>query len=289
MTKAKIAVQASTIKDRFKELGAYEALKRMAETGYHCIELSQVDMSPASIAEIKRAMADFDIEICAISGTTASRKPGEPNLIDNLEVFIEQCKELSCSYIRIGMMPFTEFVTVEKLEAFSALCEEICQKLAPHGIKLYYHNHHVEYQKRENGKTAFDIVLEKAPSLGCEVDVHWAQRGGCNPVEVVKKCAGRIDLLHLKDYRIKPITAELFQGEGQEAMMNFFKTYMPECVEFAELGEGNLDFPAIIEAGLESGSKYLIVEQDTTYGRDEFESLAISAAYLREIGYGDCC
>ena len=70
--------------------------------------------------------------------------------------------------------------------------------------------------------------------------------------------------------------------------MNFFKTYMPECVEFAELGEGNLDFPAIIKTGLESGSKYLIVEQDTTYGRDEFESLAISAAYLREIGYGDC-
>lgn len=287
MGRAKIAVQASTIKNKFKELGPYETLKKMAEVGYHCIELSQVDMSPESIAEIKRAMADFDIEVCSISGSTASRMPQEPNLVDNLDVFIGQCEELGCKYIRIGMMPFTEFATIEKLEAYAALCEDICSKLEPHGIKLYYHNHHVEYQKK-NGKTVFEIVLEKAPHLGCEVDVHWAQRGGCNPVEIIKKCAGNLDLLHLKDYRIKEITPEVFEGEGPQAMMGFFKNYFPNCVEFAEIGEGNLDWPAIIEAGLEAGSKYLIVEQDTTYGRDEFESLRISAEYLKKIGYADC-
>ena len=40
MGRAKIAVQASTIKNKFKELGPYETLKKMAEVGYHCIELS---------------------------------------------------------------------------------------------------------------------------------------------------------------------------------------------------------------------------------------------------------
>ena len=286
MGRAKIAVQASTIKNKFKELGAYEALKKMAEVGYHCIEMSQVDMNPENIAEIKRAMADFNIEVCSISGSTAGM-PGTPNLVDNLDVFIDQCNQLNCKYIRIGMMPFAEMATMEKLDAFCALCEEICAKLAPHGIKLYYHNHHVEYQKK-NGKTIVEHVLEKAPHLGCEVDVHWAQRGGCEPVSIIKQSAGNIDLLHLKDYRIKEITPELFEAPGAEGMMGFFKTYFPTCVEFAEIGQGNLNWPAIIEAGLEAGSKYLIVEQDTTYGRDEYESLAISAEYLKSIGYADC-
>ena len=71
MGRAKIAVQASTIKNKFKELGPYEALKKMAEVGYYCIEMSQVDMNPENIAEIKRAMADFNIEVCSISGSTA--------------------------------------------------------------------------------------------------------------------------------------------------------------------------------------------------------------------------
>lgn len=285
MARAKIAVQASTIKEKFKELGPYEALRRMTEVGYNCIELSQVDMSPESIAEMQRAQKDFGIEVCSISGSTASRG-SEPNLVDNLDVFIGQCEALGCKYIRIGMMPMAELATMEKLTAFCKVCEELCKKLELHGIKLYYHNHHVEYQKRENGKTVFEIVLEKAPHLGCEVDVHWVQRGGCNPIWAIEKATGNLDLLHLKDYRIKPITPELFAGEG--GMMNFFRDYFPNCVEFAEIGEGNLDWPAIIEAGLKAGSKYLIVEQDTTYGRDEYESLRISAEYLKKIGYADC-
>lgn len=287
MGRAKIAVQASTIKNKFKELGPYETLKKMAEVGYHCIELSQIDMSPASIEEIKRAQKDFDIEVCSISGSTASRGANEPNLVDNLDVFIDQCNQLGCKYIRIGMMPFTEFATMEKLKAYAALCEEICLKLAPHGIKLYYHNHHAEYQKKD-GKTVFEIVSENAPHLGNEIDVHWVQRGGCDPIDIISKCKGNLDLLHLKDYRIKEITPEAFQGEGMQAMMGFFKDYFPNCVQFAEIGEGNLNWPAIIEAGLAAGSKYLIVEQDDTYGRDEFESLRISAEYLKKIGYADC-
>jgi sugar phosphate isomerase/epimerase len=53
------------------------------------------------------------------------------------------------------------------------------------------------------------------------------------------------------------------------------------------VGEGNLDMKAIIEAGLAMGSKYLIIEQDDTYGKDPFESLAISADNLKRMGYQD--
>ena len=44
-------------------------------------------------------------------------------------------------------------------------------------------------------------------------------------------------------------------------------------IEFAEIGEGNLNIKEIIEAGLESGAQYFLVEQDDIYGRDPFDCL----------------
>ena len=58
-------------------------------------------------------------------------------------------------------------------------------------------------------------------------------------------------------------------------------------IEFAEIGEGNLDIKAIIEAGIESGAQYFLIEQDDTYGRDPFDCLKTSADNLRELGYAD--
>ena len=50
-----------------------------------------------------------------------------------------------------------------------------------------------------------DIIKENTTKLGFELDVHWIQRAGVNPVEFVKQYKGRISLLHLKDYRVGPM------------------------------------------------------------------------------------
>jgi len=47
------------------------------------------------------------------------------------------------------------------------------------------------------------------------------------------------------------------------------------------VGEGNLNWKAIIEAAEEGGVEWYIVEQDSCYGRDPFESLAISYRNLK--------
>ena len=57
--------------------------------------------------------------------------------------------------------------------------------------------------------------------------------------------------------------------------------------KFAEVGEGSIDMPACIQAGLDGGSEYFLVEQDNCYGRDPFESLKISHDNLVKMGYAD--
>lgn len=284
MARAKICVQAMTIKKAFAELGPYEALKKMAELGYHGVELSQVDMGADSVAEMKRACEEFDIEVAAISGGLDPRKEGDDALTVNLDKFVQDCKTLGAKYIRIGMMPVNYMASVETLKDFCRKAEDIAEKLKKEGIHLYYHNHHVEFQKVE-GRYVIDLVKEWAPNVGVELDVHWVQRGGENPVNVIPRLAGSLDLLHLKDYKVYPYGEALEKSEDDE---NLMREYFKDCVHFAEVGEGNLDMKAIIEAGLKAGSKYLIVEQDDTYGRDPYESLKISAENLKKMGYGDC-
>jgi sugar phosphate isomerase/epimerase len=60
-----------------------------------------------------------------------------------------------------------------------------------------------------------------------------------------------------------------------------------DVIQFGELGTGSLPLKDIIEESIASGVRYLLVEQDDTYGVDPFESLKISRDYLLELGYGN--
>ena len=49
-------------------------------------------------------------------------------------------------------------------------------------------------------------------------------------------------------------------------------------------GDCNLNWPAITQAAAEGGVEWYLVEQDTCYDRNPFESLAISYRNLRAMG-----
>ena len=52
-----------------------------------------------------------------------------------------------------------------------------------------------------------------------------------------------------------------------------------------EVGEGNLNWPAIYAACKKAGVLYAMVEQDDCYGADPFECLRVSYENLRKEGY----
>ena len=43
-----------------------------------------------------------------------------------------------------------------------------------------------------------DIIKNNTTKLGFELDVHWIQRAGENPVEFVKRYTGRISFITFK-------------------------------------------------------------------------------------------
>jgi sugar phosphate isomerase/epimerase len=94
-----------------------------------------------------------------------------------------------------------------------------------------------------------------------EIDTYWITHGGGDPAQWIGRCAGRIPCVHFKDMGVGP--------DRQPRM--------------AEVGEGNLNWPAILIACREADVRWYIVEQDKCY-RDPFDSLALSLGNLRQMG-----
>lgn len=283
---AKIGVQAMMLKDSFGEVGAFQTLKRITDIGYHAVEVSQIPMTTENVDQLVRARDELGMDIASVSAGLRG-KAGVPmdTLTDDYDKIVADCRRLDTTMVRIGMLPFDAMASLDLVLEFADQTNEYAERLAADGIRLYYHNHHIEFAKYD-GKLLLDIIADRAPAMGLELDVHWVQRGGKDPVATIRKYSDRVAMIHLKDYRIGQLPADAFTAlEAGD-----FKTFMDAftgVVQFAEVGEGNLDFAAIIAAAVESDAEYLLVEQDQLYGRDVFDCLQTSYDNLVALGHRD--
>ena len=287
MAKPKIGVQAMMLKEKFEEFGPFETLKKVSELGFSSVEISQIPMTAENVAELKRAKDELGMDIGALSCVVANEgSGGNDDLETKFDKIVEDCKTLDVDLLRIGMLPFKNMRNLDTVLEFTRQANDYAVKLKEHGINLYYHNHHVEFRKYD-GKFMLDIIAEECPDLGFELDLHWVQRGGANPIDIIEKYSDRIELIHLKDYRIGAIPDEAFELLDKGNVMEFYQAFT-NIIEFAELGQGSMDYKAIIEAILKAGGvRYMLVEQDMLYGRDPFDCLADSRDHLIELGYKD--
>ena len=111
------------------------------------------------------------------------------------------------------------------------------------GMSLLYHNHWQEMEQFD-GRLAIDILLaDTEPDvLGYEPDCAWISKGGQNPVELLRRYAGRVPCVHMKD--LAP------EGENEDQM------------GLADVGSGTLDWDAIFPQISASGARWYIVEHD---------------------------
>ena len=283
---ARLGVQAMMLKRDVAENGAYATWKRLSDIGLRVVEVSQIELTNRTRDEIVRAGDDFGMIVAAISaGMGPTGGGGNDSLRESFDKIVGDCRALGSRRVRIGMLPMTALASKDALLSFIADANEMARRLADEGIILSYHNHHVEFA-RVDGQLILDLIRNEAPDLKLELDVHWIQRGGMDPVTVLEKYAGAIDLVHLKDYRIGLPPAEAFDAlaAGDHAT---WAEHWSKLVQFAEVGRGTLDFAGVIEAGIAGGAEYLLIEQDEQYGRDIYDCLADSRAHLVELGYGD--
>lgn len=178
-------------------------------------------------------------------------------LTNDLDALAAEHKLWNCKNIGLGSLPEIFRTGQEGYREFAKLMSDIAVTLKDqHDLQFVYHNHDFEFE-RFDGMTGMEILLtESDPAVGFELDLYWVQAGGGSPAEWIRKVAGRMQVVHLKDM----------------AIVNRKQI-------FAEIGEGNMNYKEIINVCRETGVEWFVVEQDVCR-RDPFESLEISLRYL---------
>lgn len=251
MNEMNVAAQLYTLRNFLKtpaEVG--QALKRVKAMGYNAVQASGV--GPMDPQVLRRLADEAGVRICA-THISYDRLKGD------LDGVIKDHKVWDCRYVGLGSMPQQFRSGREGFIAFAKEFNEISKRIFDQGLKFIYHDHKFEFEKFD-GVTGMDLLLDNTDpeTFGFELDTYWIQAGGANPVEWIKKVEGRMEVVHFKDMAVK----------------NDRQVY-------AEIGEGNLNWRAIIDACRETGVRWYAVEQDECL-RDSFESLKMSFTYLEK-------
>ena len=267
----------SAREDAEKDLGAVCA--QLKEMGYDGVEFA--GFYGHSADEVK-AMLD-ETGLIPISSHRAI-----PDTVEEMMEVVAYHKRIGCKFIAVPYLdeahrPGAEGFAgmIAKIYQFSRLCKEA-------GIQLLYHNHDFEFIKL-SGMYGLDFLYAATPCdvLKTELDCCWVKYAGEDPAAYIRKYAGRAPIVHLKDYvgrKTEKSPYALISADGSGKDDGTAANPADVAFEFRPVGYGCQDVPSLIEAGLEAGAGWFIVEQDQWYNRPALEAAKMSRDYLKSIG-----
>ena len=259
----------------------YGTLKKVREMGYDGVEFYN-EFYGHSPVEVKA--------ICTELGLIPfSNHVPFQTMIDDLDQVIRDNTILGVQYIAFPYMdgPSRPANNPERFKETAARIAQIGAEVRKAGIQLLYHNHDFEFAKLPDGTVGHDYLFaNSAPEdLQVELDVCWSDYAGFPPAELITRYAGRIPVIHLKDYFKEGDMGgdpySLIGVSKEEAAKSGRGTF-----EYRPVGTGLVDIPAVIAASAASGVRWICVEQDEPRAgaRDRFEGPAESAQYLKANG-----
>jgi sugar phosphate isomerase/epimerase len=123
------------------------------------------------------------------------------------------------------------------------------------GLGFGWHNHFWEFAKAADGRFYLDVMLDAAPDILWEADLAWIVRGKADPATEVRRYAGRVKAVHIKDI------APAGQCEDEDG--------------WADVGHGTFDWPAILPVLKEVGVELFVAEHDKPNDVARFASRTI--------------
>lgn len=235
------------------------ALKLKA-LGYSYMQFSGAPYDADRIARVSKAS---EMPIC-LTHVPMDRIIGET------EKLMEEHEKFGCKNIGLGMMPLHVLLDGE---AFKKTVEDLNRAgelMQKNGFKFFYHHHHYEFMKNESNQTALEYMIKNAPYINFTADTYWLQYGGVNVLTYLDKLKGRMECVHLKDYRLETKKDEEGNVVGAEP-------------KFAPVGDGTIEFAPVVKKMQELGVKYFLVEQDDAVDYpDPLGQVARSIQYIKK-------
>jgi len=248
--KLKIGLQLYSVRD---DMAAdFEGtLKAVAEMGYEGVEFA--GLYGHSIAEVKALCKKYGL-------VPVSAHVSLAEMLEDLPGTLKAYKDLGCEYIVVPYLPEEYRPQAGNFEETLKILEYVGREAAAAGLTLLYHNHDFEFTVID-GEYYLDTIYRRvsAEYLQTEIDTCWANVGGADPSEYVRKYTGRAPVVHLKDFYKKG-----HKNEGLYELIGIEKkaSASEESFGFRPVGFGMQNMPEIIKASEDAGARWLVVEQD---------------------------
>ncbi|QII28192.1 sugar phosphate isomerase/epimerase [Stenotrophomonas maltophilia] len=244
-----IAVQMYTLRNA----GSLEQqLKIVHDAGVHAVET--VGTQGVSATELKQLLERYSIK--AVSSHVPLAE-----LRKDLDGVVAFNRSIGNTTLVVPYLDAKDRPT--DAAGWTALGQElgrIAKQVRAKGMRLAYHNHDFELVDF-NGRSGLELLFAAAgPDLQTELDLAWVARAGLDPAVMLATFRGRLFAVHAKD------NAPKGQAEDEDG--------------FAAVGQGVLDWKAILPAAAKAGVQWYIVEHDQP--RDPAKVIQTGADYLRE-------
>lgn len=245
----KIGVQLYTLRHELAQ--DFEGtLRKVAKLGFDEVEFAGLyNRDPR---EVRALLQSLNLEGVA-SHVNWARFKEDPDAL------IEETVALGADYMILAWMPEEERQTIAQWQDWIARFNDAGKKAKARGINFAFHNHEFEFIEID-GVKPYDLILEgiNRDDVKLELDLYWITLAGDDPKTYLAQFENGFPLAHVKD-------------------MTFSDKKM------ADVGSGDIDFPAIFAAAQTAGLRHYIVEHDNT--ADPFQSIENSLTYLRALDY----
>ncbi|QFU75449.1 sugar phosphate isomerase/epimerase [Halioglobus maricola] len=253
------ALQTFTVRKYLNSPQAIDTgMRRIRECGLNAIELAYVKLEKPEMDAMATASRSHDI-------TVGSSQITFDILSKRREWVLEFHEQLGCQRTAVSVLPFMAIQGGrDRLLRFADQLEELGRFYRERGVQLMYHHHDFEF-RHYGDEIGLDLLMNNTSPehVALELDTYWTARGGKSPQQLITDLAGRAQVVHLRDLRLKK---------------KLFSLAPTDCA----LGDGNLDVRRIVNACVEQGVKYMAIEQATS---NPYEEVARSVAHLKQLEF----
>ena len=219
-------------------------LRAVAAMGYDGVEA--FDLHGHDVVEVRGWLDELELDACGLHAPLVSVEADIASLAAT-------ARGLGTDRLVVSWVsPPTSAAEVADIHARLVALAPAAAEL---GVRLGFHNHDAELRRFDGEPALLERLLAETPELFLELDLGWAWYAGVDPVDLVTRAAGRVPLVHIKDFRTR------------------------ETPSFCPVGDGSVGYEHVVPAAVAAGAEWLLVEQDEVDG-SELEAAERSLAAL---------
>ena len=213
-----------------------DTMKQVAAIGYKELETASYNngkVNGMSPKDFRRIAEDLGMNVSSSHLGRSVERGKENEAYEWWDKALDTQAEVGCRYAIQPSMHIGN--KIEDIQLYCDYYNKVGEMAKGRGLKFGFHNHAGEFKVIDD-KIVLDYLIQNTSpeNVVFQMDVYWVKKGGQDPVDYLKKYAGRFPLLHIKDEDVIGASGDLdFKAIFEAAYAQGMKDYYVEVEKYA--------------------------------------------------------